>query len=95
MDKILFIAICSLTSFTIAQQINIRVNNSIGKKAVLTSVEGENIFFIDTISFSDEGKFEFNFDDVKNHRGFYRLSLNNNWIDFIYDKEDVVIETDA
>ena len=33
---------------------------------------------------------------TKNHCGFYRLSFNNNkWIDFIYDNEDVEIETDA
>lgn len=106
MQKILLIAICSLTSFAIAQQINIKVNNLAGGKAVLASLEGEQISFIDTISLSDEGKFEFNLDDVKNHQGFYRLSLNNNnrsrqgqaqtrWIDFIYDKEEVVFETDA
>ena len=84
MYKILLVAICSFTGFAIAQQINIKANNSVGKKAVLTSLEGEKISFIDTISLSDEGRFEFNFDAVKNHQGFYRLSFNNNkWIDFI------------
>ncbi len=87
-----------ILGFTIsfAQQINIKVNNLVGEKAVLASLEGEILSFIDTISLSDGGKFEFNFNDIKNHRGFYRLSLNNNkWIDFIYDKNDVEIETDA
>ena len=96
MQKILLLAICSLTSFTIAQQVNIKVNNSVWEKAVLASLVGEKISFIDTISISNEGKFEFNFDDIKNHKGFYRLALDNKkWIDFIYDKEYVVIETDA
>jgi peroxiredoxin len=83
-------------TISLAQQISIKVNNSIEKKAVLASLEGEKISFIDTIYLSDEGSFEFNFDAVKNHRGFYRLSLNNNKsVAFIYDKEELVIETDA
>ena len=96
MQKILFLVICSLVSFTFAQQINIRVNNFVGEKAVLASLEGEKLSSIDTISLSDEGKFEFDFNDIKNYRGFYRLSVDNkNWINFIFDNENVEIETDV
>lgn len=68
-----------ILGFTIsfAQQININVNNFVGKKAVLSSLEGEKITFIDTIYLSDEGKIEFNFNDIKNRSGIYRLLLTN------------------
>ena len=87
-----------IIDFTIsfAQQINININNIVRGNAALSYLEGEKISFIDTISLSNENKFEFNFDEVKNHRGFYRLSFNNNkWIDFIYDNEDVNLLTDV
>ncbi len=83
-------------AISFAQQINIKAKNFAEGKAVLASLEGERITFIDTVSIREEDKFEFNFEDDKNHLGFYRLSLNSKkWIDFIYDNEDVVIETDA
>jgi len=92
----LFIIFLVYFNTTAAQRIYIKIENLHVSNATLSSLEGEKISFIDTISINDEGSFEFNFDDVKNHLGFYRLSLNNNKsIDFVYDKEDVVIETDA
>ncbi|MCG6915812.1 TlpA family protein disulfide reductase [bacterium BMS3Abin03] len=94
--KLLLAIICTCTGFTIAQQLNIKVYNSISKKSALASLECEKISFIDTLSLSNKGEFKFNFNEVKSHRGFYRLSLiNNKWIDFIYDIEDVNLETDA
>ena len=96
MRKLLLAIICTCAGFTIAQQLNIKVYNSISKKSALASLEGEKISFIDTLSLNDESEFKFNFNEIKSHRGFYRLSLNNNkWIDFIYDNEDVNLETDA
>jgi len=94
--SILFVLIFFISSISFAQEINIQINNIAGEKAVLASLEGENISFIDTIYLNDKGEFEFSFNDIKNHRGFYRLSLNNNnWIDFIIDGEDVNIKSYA
>ncbi|MGD8306535.1 MAG: TlpA disulfide reductase family protein [Ignavibacteria bacterium] len=83
-------------NISLAQSVRIKVNTPISNKVILTSLQGEKISFIDTSFISGEGKFEFNFDDIKYHRGFYRLSFNSNkWIDFVYDNENVEIETDA
>ena len=105
MQKVFLLVIFSFTGFTLSQQLKIEVKNNIEEKAVLFELEGDNLYCIDTISLSEGDKFEFNFDGFRNHRGLYRLSLNNNrsrrgqdrtgWIDFIYDYENVEIKTDA
>ena len=35
------------------------------RNGVFAALEGEKIIIIDTISLSDEGKFEFNFDEIR------------------------------
>ncbi len=75
-------------------QINITVENFSDNQAAISYLEGEKISFIDSIISFNKGEFQFSLD--KKHLGIYRLSLNNNkWIDFIYDNEEVEIETDA
>jgi len=57
---------------------------------------GENFTYIDSIRARDRNGFEFSLEN--NHPGIYRLSFSNdNWLDFIYDDEDIEIEieTDA
>jgi len=75
-------------------QINIRVENVSRSTSTLYYLEGEKIFLIDSVVSTETGDYIINLS--KKHIGFYRLSLNNKQrVDFIYDKEDVVIETDA
>ena len=90
-------------NFSFAQIITVRVNNFVEKKAALSSLSGEKISFIDSLSINHKSEIEYNLSN--NHPGIYRLTLNNNpslqsrtetsWLDFIYDTDDVEIETDA
>lgn len=104
MKKIIFLAFF-ITSVTLSltQEIKIRVENVAGSKASLSSLEGEKVLFTDSISLNGE-LFQFNLSNK--HSGIYRLTFANHnpspqsraetrWIDFIYDNEDVEIETDA
>jgi peroxiredoxin len=76
------------------QLVKIKVENLNDKKATLSFLSGEKISFIDTITSMNESEFHFSLDN--NHSGIYRLSFNNNkWMDFIYDNEDIELETDA
>jgi thiol-disulfide isomerase/thioredoxin len=91
-------------NFSFTQIINVRIVDLIEKKAALASLSGEKISFIDSISVNNESEFEFN---LENHNsGIYRLTLNKkipslysraetSWLDFVYDNEDVEIETNA
>jgi peroxiredoxin len=81
-------------NFSIAQIINLRIVDLIEKKAVLASLSGEKISFIDSISVNNKREFDFKLE--KHNSGIYRLKFNNkNWLDFIYDNEDAEIETNA
>lgn len=81
-------------NFLLAQNINVKVENIDNGKAVLSSLSGEKISFIDTLTINEKNEFEFNLENK--HSGIYRLTLNNKtWLDFIYDNEDVEIETNA
>lgn len=76
-----------------AQEISLTINGFEGK-AALNSVEGEKIIFIDSLKsengiiFIESGNYDF-------HIGFYRVILGDKiWIDFIYNGDDVEIQTD-
>ncbi len=80
-------------NFSFAQEIIIKAANSNGK-AALFSLSGERTSFIDSISILNNNTFQFNLNN--NHPGFYRLIFNNKkWIDFVYDDNDIEIETDV
>ena len=75
-----------------AQEVIIKAANSNGR-ATLFSLSGEKSLFVDSISAGNNNTYQFNLNN--NHPGFYRLVFNNKkWIDFVYDNEDVTIETD-
>ncbi len=79
-------------SFSIAQEIIIKAANSSGA-AALFSLSGEKASLIDSIPASSN-TYQFNLSN--NHSGIYRLVFNNKkWIDFVYDNEDVEIQTNA
>jgi peroxiredoxin len=79
-------------SFSIAQEIIIKAANSSGA-AALFSLSGEKASLIDSIPASSN-TYQFNLSN--NRSGFYRLVFNNKkWIDFVYDNEDVEIQTNA
>jgi thiol-disulfide isomerase/thioredoxin len=81
-------------NFSLAQTITLRILNLVEKKTALASLSGETISFVDSIKVSNNIGFEFKFE--KNHQGIYRLTFNNKtWLDFIYDNENIEIETDA
>lgn len=93
--KFLLLTLLIIISGSIfAQRIDIQITGMSGK-VFLSELSGEKIVAIDSVNSSD-GVYKFSLDNTKQHSGFYRLSFKNNkWIDFIYDNEDVVIETDA
>lgn len=88
----IFAALINLSGL-FAQQIIIKAANS-DSKAVLYSLSGEAVSFVDSIRAQKRDYFPF---DLKGHHpGFYRLVFNNKkGIDFIYDNEDVELETSA
>ena len=76
---------------TFAQDVVINAANSNGKVA-LFYLSGEKSLFIDSVT-ANNSIYQFNLSSA--HSGFYRLVFNNKkWLDFIYDKEDIVIEVD-
>ncbi len=78
---------------TFSQSIVIIVDNS-DKKATLFSLSGEKTASIDSVESNTVDEFRFILTDK--HPGFYRIKFNQKtWLDFIYDNEDVEIETDA
>lgn len=90
--SILFILFFCIYSISFAQEIRIKIFNA-EEKAVLFELEGEKTSKIDSV-ISINGNFQFSL--KKKHNGFYRLQLDNkSWIDFIYDREEVFLETDA
>lgn len=94
--KIYFIILLNLfcVGIVFSQQVKIKISNLATDKATISFLEGENSTGIDTIISADNGEFQFNFNNQ--HSGFYRISFNKNkWVDFIYDNEDVEIETNA
>ncbi|HEY6627271.1 MAG TPA: hypothetical protein VIZ21_09960, partial [Ignavibacteriaceae bacterium] len=81
-------------NFSFAQIINLRIVDLVEKKAALASLSGERISFIDSISVNIKSDFEFKLE--KHNSGIYRLLFNNkSWLDFIYDNEDLELETDV
>ena len=89
-----FLIIYLNINFSFAQNVIVKIDNLVEKKVILSSLSGEKISFIDTISVNNKNEFEFKLE--KNHQGIYRLTFNNKaWLDFIYDNEDIEIETDA
>jgi peroxiredoxin len=89
---IVYFLVASVSSL-IAQEITIEAANSSGKVA-LFSLSGEKSLFIDSVTASNNNTYQFNLSN--NHSGFYRFAFNQKaWLDFIYDNEDVEIETDV
>ena len=80
--------------YSYAQDIKFKVDNLNSDKVSLFSLSGEKVYFIDSITSGEKGKFQFNLGN--NLAGIYRLTFNNkSRIDFIYDNEDVELETDV
>lgn len=78
-------------NFSFAQEIIIKAANSAGK-AALFSLSGEKVFFEDSVHITNQ---TYQFDLKNNHYGLYRIIFNNNkWLDFIYNNENIRIETD-
>jgi len=76
------------------QKININVDNLSSETAILYSLSGETQTYVDSQSTISKGLFQFNLN--QQHSGFYRLSFDNTKrVDFIYDNEEIEIETDA
>ena len=93
-NSLLSIILLLSFNFSVAQIINVRIAGLAEKKAALASLSGEKISFVDSISVDKNGEFEFNLD--KQNSGIYQLTFNSKTrLDFIYDNEDVQIETDA
>lgn len=79
-----------------AQQINIRINGISEKRGYISFLEGEKSTLIDSVSSNGNNEFKFGIDENKFHTGFYRLYFKNGKIiDFIYDGNNIKLETNA
>jgi len=80
----------------LSQRIEITVLNLNAGKAYLSSLSGEKVSPVDSVSPQGNGRFIFSLPAANSPRGLYRLSFDKNKrIDFVYDNEDVCIESDA
>jgi peroxiredoxin len=95
MKKYFCLLIILLTGNSLSgQTITVKYDKLIEKKAALFSLSGEKYFFIDSINAGNNN--EFNFTLRGKYPGFYRITFNNkSWLDFIYDNEDIELETYA
>lgn len=95
MKKYILLAVIIFSVTTILpQNISIKVRNLEDVKAALSSLQGEKMTFVDSIYADKKGEYYFSLKDK--HIGFYRLQFSKNKsLDFVYDNEDVGIETDA
>ncbi|MBK7499011.1 MAG: redoxin domain-containing protein [Ignavibacteriales bacterium] len=94
--KLILLSLIFLYITSYPQMATITIQGINNNKAYLFSLEGEKTFLIDSINTSSNDNFVYSFVPSSNHTGFYRFNFNNNkWIDFIYDIEDVQIETDT
>ena len=79
------------SGFITAQKIKIAINSA-PEKAVLLSVEGEELWEIDSVK-SQNGIFSFSLNGK--HNGFYALKFDESHkINFVYESENVLIKTD-
>lgn len=83
------------SSFCYSQQIKVSVNNLKESKAILHSLSGEKITLVDSVISSSTGQFVYQSKVRRLHYGIYRLAFNYKWIDFIYDRNDIELSTDA
>jgi thiol-disulfide isomerase/thioredoxin len=96
MKLLSFLTACFLfQALAVSQQINITVNNLGTGRAYLSTLSGEKILPIDSVTSKGNGGLPFNLSPQRK-TGIYRLSFDRNkWIDFINDGEDVAIATDT
>lgn len=96
MHKLNFLLLILLYITPYSQTAKITIHGINNSKAYLFFLEGEKTFLLDSMNTSDHDNLEYPFLPNNNHSGFYRLSFNNNiFIDFIYDREEIEIKTDA
>ncbi len=89
---LLIVLICSINT-AFPQTVAIKIKNLDDVKAILSSLEGEKLSTVDSIISDKKGEFHFSLKDK--HSGFYRLSFSKNKsLDFLYDNEEVEIETE-
>lgn len=92
---IAFILFLNLTPI-FGQKVEMKIEGLRNSVAKLQFLQGENSIFIDSISSKENGRFQFQLDNKKQHIGFYRLWFDDKrWIDFVNDNEDLEISTNA
>lgn len=90
---LLTLIICSIDTI-LPQNISVKVKNLDDGKIALSSLQGEKVTFVDSISSDKKEEFYFSLKDK--HVGFYHLQFSKNKsLDFVYDNEDIELETDA
>lgn len=90
--KILLLLLISFQVYT--QTIKIEISDMKSSNAKLYSLQGEKTILLDSIVVEETGKIVYSFDEDKNNSSFYRLTFDKNKsLDFIYDTEDIEIET--
>ncbi len=81
-------------NITYSQNLKLDVDGIQSHKAIISSLEGERIEQIDSITSLNNKEFIYNFNKNKYHSGFYRADFGQNLhIDFIYDGSDIFIST--
>jgi thiol-disulfide isomerase/thioredoxin len=89
----MFLIFLIAASNCFSQSISISIKNLQTQPVRLYLLSGEKQEFVDSISMLDSGRIIFNLAD-NNSPGIYRVFINNSkWVDFIYDRKDVILET--
>jgi peroxiredoxin len=94
--KLILLPLILLCITSYPQSVKIKIHGINNGKGYLFFLEGEKTFLIDSIDTSGDDNYAYSFIPIKHHCGFYRLSFSSKkFLDFVYDKEEIEIKTDA
>ena len=92
----LIIAVIFATTFNYSQSLEVTVANIGIASAKLQSLQGEKVATVGSLTANEKNIFRYSFKNKKFHHGFYRIAFaNNRNLDFLYDGNDVQLETNA
>ncbi len=97
MKLLLFLAACFLYPGALyPQQMDISITGLNTGMAYVSTITGEKVTPVDSITSTGKGKFVVSLRAQRYHPGLYRISFDKNmWLDFMYDGEDIEMATTA
>jgi len=93
--RLLFLILLLLKTAAASQTLDISITGAPDRPALLSSLSGEKVVPFDSVP-GTGGRFRYTPRPALPHPGVYRLTIDRNrWVDFIYDRADVTLRTDA